>query len=211
MTNRFKELYDRHVVPRLIDGACSLSSVTEQRRRIVPEAQGVVLEIGIGSGLNLRHYDKAKIARVIGVDPDPKLLGIAARRAREADIAVDLHEASAETLQLESGSVDTALATYALCSIPQAHAALGEVRRVLKTGGRLLFCEHGRSTRATAAKWQDRMTPVWKRLSGGCHLNRDVAAIIGESGFDLLQLENFKLPYVPETVSFHYLGAARPR
>jgi len=211
MSGRFKDLYDRHVVPRLIDGACSFPSVTEQRRRVVPEAEGVVLEIGIGSGLNLRHYDKAKLDRIIGVDPDQKMLELARARADELGIEADLRQASAEEMPLEADSVDTALVTYALCSIPQVGAALGEVRRVLRTGGRLLFCEHGRSHRASTARWQDRLTPVWKRLSGGCHLNRDVAGIIEGASFEVLSLDNYKLPYIPETVSFHYLGAARPR
>lgn len=211
MTSHFKEFYDRHIVPRLIDGACSIPSVTDQRRRVVPQAEGVVLEIGIGSGLNLRHYDRAKLDRVIGVDPDQKMLVLARARAAELGIEADLYQASAEEMPLEANSVDTALVTYALCSIPRAGAALGEVRRVLRTGGRLLFCEHGRSNRASTAKWQDRLTPVWKRLSGGCHLNRDLAALIGDAGFEMLSLENFKLPYIPETVSFHYVGAARPR
>lgn len=211
MTSRFKQLYDRHIVPRLIDGACSFPSVTEQRRRVVPEARGVVLEIGIGSGLNLPHYDRAKLDRIIGVDPDEKLLELARTRAADLGIEADLRRASAEEMPLEANSVDTALVTYALCSIPRAEAALDEVRRVLRTGGRLLFCEHGRSNRASTAKWQDRLTPVWKRLSGGCHLNRNVAMIIEGAGFEVLSLDNFKLPYIPETVSFHYLGAARPR
>jgi len=211
MTSHFKEFYDRHVVPRLIDGACSFPSVTEQRRRVVPSAEGVVLEIGIGSGLNLRHYDKAKLDRVIGIDPDQKMLELARARADEFGVEADLRQASAEELPLEADSVDTALVTYALCSIPRAGTALGEVRRVLRSGGRLLFCEHGRSHRAATAKWQDRLTPVWKRLSGGCHLNRDVAGIIEGAGFEVVSLDNYKLPYIPEIVSHHYLGAARPR
>ena len=211
MTSCFKKIYDSHIVPRLIDGACSFPAVTEQRRRVVPQAEGMVLEIGIGSGLNLRHYDRAKLDRVIGIDPDQKMLELARARANELGIEADLRQASAEELPLEANSVDTALVTYALCSIPRAEAALGEVRRVLRSGGQLLFCEHGRSNRASVAKWQDRLTPTWKRLSGGCHLNRDVAGLIGDSGFEVLSLDNFKLPYIPETVSFHYVGAARPR
>jgi ubiquinone/menaquinone biosynthesis C-methylase UbiE len=211
MTSRFKQFYDRQIVPRLIDGACSLPAVTEQRRRVVPEAEGIVLEIGIGSGLNLRHYDRAKLDRVIGVDPDQKMLELARARAGELGIEADLRQASAEELPLDENSVDTALVTYALCSIPQAGVALGEVRRVLRPGGRLLFCEHGRSNRASTAKWQDRLTPIWKQFSGGCHLNRDVAGLIKAAGFEVLILDNFKLPYIPETVSFHYVGAARPR
>ena len=203
--------YDRHILPRLIHGACALPQVTEQRKRVVPHASGIVLEVGIGSGLNLAHYDPGLVERVIGIDPDPTMLSIA--RATSASVAfeVELIEGSAETIPLERASVDTALITYTLCSIPDLAAALADIGRVLKPGGRLLFCEHGRSHRASTARWQDRITPVWKSLSGGCHLNRDIAGALEGSDFEITGLETFSLPGTPGVLGFHYIGAARPR
>lgn len=211
MTSACAGFYDRHLAPRLVHGACSLNVITQQRRRVVPRAEGVVLEVGIGSGLNLPHYDPARVARVVGVDPDAALLRIGRRRLKDRPFEIEVHRGSAEDMPLETDMADTALVTYTLCSISDVERALAEIRRVLKPQGRLLFCEHGRSHSPGAAKWQDRLTPLWKRMAGGCHLNRNVSRLIENSGFAVEFVDNFKLPLTPGLIGFHYLGTARPR
>jgi len=203
--------YERHVVPPLVHAVCSLPPIAAQRGRVVPQARGLVLEIGIGSGLNLSHYDARRVTRVIGVDPNPALLEHAGARAEGLVFGVDLVEGAAEALPLEAANIDTALVTYTLCSVGDPMAALAELRRVLKPGGSVLFCEHGRSPNPATARWQDRLTPAWRRLSGGCHLNRDVERELVQSGFAIAALETFKLPWTPGLIGFHYLGSARPR
>ncbi len=204
-------LWRQYVVPRLVHGACSLRVITEQRRRIVPEAEGVVLEVGIGSGLNLPHYDAAKVRRVIGIDPDPRLLAMSETRRRAAPFEVQVIEAGAEAMPLEDDLADTALVTYTMCSIAEVARALEEVRRVLKPSGRLLFCEHGRSDRPSTAKWQDRLNPLWRAVAGGCNLNRDVTRLVEDAGFEIAFLDNYTLPGTPGLLGFQYLGSARPR
>ena len=203
--------YGRRIAPRLVHRGCALRPVTQQRRRLVPQASGVVVEIGIGTGLNLPHYDTGRVTRVIGVDPDPVAVRMAEDRAEEVTIDVDILPASAEDLPLESGSADTVLATYTFCSLDDVAGALKELRRVLKPGGQLLFCEHGRSHHTRVAKWQDRINPHWSLLTGGCHLNRNVSRQIANSGFRVISVDNYVLPLTPEIIGFHYLGMAVPR
>ena len=211
MTAAAMGFYGRQIAPRLVHGGCSLRPVTQQRRRLVPQASGVVVEVGIGSGLNLPHYDAELVSRVIGVDPDPVLLGMGRERAEAAPFDVEIIPAFAEDLPIETASADTVLATYTFCSISDVNAALGELRRVLKPGGQLLFCEHGRSHRPGTAKWQDRITPMWRLLTGGCSLNRNISRQIANAGFRVISVDNFVLPMTPEVIGFHYLGTAVPR
>ncbi len=211
MASACTAFYERHLAPRLIHGTCSLGAISRQRRRIVPRAEGVVLEAGIGSGLNLPHYDRARVTRLIGVDPDAALLRLGRQRMRAAPFDIEILRTCAEDMPLETGTVDTALATYTLCSIAEVERALAEIRRVLKPQGRLLFCEHGRSHNSGPALWRDRLTPVWKRLASGCHLNRNISRLIENAGFRIESVDTFKLAMAPELVGFHYLGSARPR
>ncbi len=202
--------YSRHIAPYLVHGACSLGVIAEQRRKIVPKAAGVVLEVGIGSGLNVPHYDPGKVRAVIGIDPDPKLNEIGRKRWDNADFEIEVRQESAEDMSLETASADTALVTYSFCTIPRPELALAEIRRVLKPGGRLLFCEHGRSTNPGTVKWQDRLNPLWKKLAGGCNLNRNIAGLIQDAGFEISSLENYTLPHTPALIGFHYRGEAIP-
>lgn len=202
--------YRREIAPRLVHCGCALRPVAEQRRRIVPHARGVVLEVGIGSGLNLPHYDPRRVERLIGIDPDAVFLDLARPRLSGSAIDVEIARASAEEVPLATASVDTVVATYVLCSIPDLARALRELRRVLRPDGRLLFCEHGRSGDERTARWQDRLTPFWRRLAAGCHLNRDIAQSIAAAGFGIAALENFVLRGTPAVVGFHYLGQASP-
>lgn len=202
-------LYQDHILPRLIHLVMRQRNLAAYRARIIPAAQGRVLEIGIGSGLNLPYYGTA-VEQVIGLDPAPKLLAMAREAARRTAIPLDLIEDSAEAIPLDNGSIDTVVTTWTMCSIPDAQRALGEMRRILKPGGRLLFVEHGRSPDPGVRDWQDRLTPVWRRLGGGCHLNRAISELIEGAGF---RIERIETGYMrgPKPMTFMYEGAARPR
>lgn len=200
--------YDRHVLPHLVHLACSLKPIRRQREKIVPLAQGQVLEVGIGSGLNLPYYDRGKISRLFGLEPSPEMTDKAKRAARAAGIQVEFINAGAESVPLDSRSIDTVLMTYTLCTIPQTEAALREMGRVLKPGGKLLFCEHGLATDAAVRKWQNRINPLWKRFAGGCHLNRDIPALLAQGGFRVTDMSTMYLPgWRPAT--FNYWGVAQ--
>jgi ubiquinone/menaquinone biosynthesis C-methylase UbiE len=199
--------YDRLVLPRLLDCACGLPMVTRQRRLVVPQASGRVLEVGIGTGLNLPHYDRGRITSLTGIDPGVAMHPLAARRAREHGLDVRLVPLSAERLPLADASFDTVVVTYTLCTIPDPLAALREMRRVLAPGGRLLFCEHGRAPEPSVQRWQARLQPLWGRLAGGCHLGRDVPALLAQAGFALPELHTGYIPG-PRPLAFHYCGRA---
>jgi ubiquinone/menaquinone biosynthesis C-methylase UbiE len=201
-------LYARVILPRLIHAAMRQDRFLPYRRRLVREAEGRVLEIGFGSGLNLPFY--ATAAAIIGLDSSHGALSMVRTSAQALPPSLGLLEASAETIPLASHSVDTVVSAWTMCSIPDVARALGEVRRVLKPSGRLLFVEHGRSSDAGVAKWQDRLTPVWKHVAGGCHLNRAVEGLIEQAGF---RIERLDTGYMngPRPMTFMYEGCARPR
>ena len=198
--------YRRHVVPRLIELAMRQHVLLPVRERVVGAAEGRVLEIGVGSGLNLPFYPPCTRS-VIAVEPSPLLLRRAAHRAEAAAMPVELVEGSAEALPLADASVDTIVTTWTLCTIPDVAAALAEMRRVLRPGGALLFVEHGRAPEPNVARWQDRLDPLWSRLAGGCHLNRPIDRLLREAGFRVDRLRNFRLPG-PPTHNFMYEGRA---
>lgn len=183
MCARHVGFYESRIMPYFIHGGCSMPSFTRMRARIVPKARGVVAEIGFGSGLNLPYYDPGAVSRLIGIDPDPVMLGIAYRRLAEVPLQVELIEGRAEALPLPDASVDTAVVTYALCTIPEPGDALREIRRILKPGGRLLFIEHEQSTAPRRSRWQDRLNGAWGHIAGGCHLNRRPLPLIEDAGF----------------------------
>jgi ubiquinone/menaquinone biosynthesis C-methylase UbiE len=182
-------LYDRHVLPYLIDFACGMGAVMKARSQIVPLAQGRVLEIGIGSGLNLSFYDPQRVVVVVGVDPSADMQRLARERAAHCQVPVEMIALELGQIQAEDACFDDIVCTFTLCTIPDALAALKEMRRVLKAGGRLLFCEHGLAPDLPVVRWQKRLTPLWKPLAGGCHLDRDIPALIGAGGFHIRQLE----------------------
>ena len=203
--------YAKHILPRLLDWSCGAEQVQRQRQKVVPLAEGRVLEVGIGSGLNLPYYDPEKVARVIGLDPAEEMLAYAKRRSDALPFAVDYLALEGDSIPLEKQSVDTVLVTYTLCTIPDAVAALEGVRRVLKPGGRLLFCEHGKAPDASVQRWQDRLNPLWGCIGGGCNLNRDIPALIEAAGFGIDALKTMYLPHTPRFAGFNYWGMARPR
>ena len=176
-------IYDRYVLPRLIDFACGMGDVMKQRSLLVPRAHGRVLEIGLGTGLNLGFYDAAKVAAIVGVDPAAQMQALARERAAQIGIPVEMVALELGEIRAEAESFDTIVCTFTLCSIAAPLPALGEMRRVLKRGGELLFCEHGRAPDASVLAWQRRLTPWWKPLAGGCHLDRDMPALLREAGF----------------------------
>ena len=201
--------YQSSILPLLIDLVMRQRNLAAYRNRVVPAAEGRVLEIGIGSGLNLPFYSQ-KAELVIGLDPSPKLLAMARQAGHPVSGPVEFVEGSAEAIPLEAGSIDTVLTTWTLCSIPDAACSLREMYRVLKPGGRLLFVEHGRSPDPRVRRWQDRLTPAWRRIGGGCHLNRAIGALIEDAGF---QFERIETGYMrgPKPMTFMYEGSARPR
>ena len=198
--------YDRHVLPWLLDWACGVPVFTRQRALLIPQAQGRVLEVGLGTGRNLPHYDTTRVQQVVGVDPALRMHRLARRRAEACGLDVALMGLSAERLPVPDASFDTVVSTYTLCSIPDPVAALREMRRVLKPGGRLLFSEHGRAPDPDVARWQTRLNRVWKPVAGGCHLDRDIPALLAEAGF-AAQVQSRYL-WGPRVVSFHHWGSA---
>jgi len=200
--------YQRRVVPCLTHLAMSQSQLLPFRQHVVGAAEGRVLEIGVGSGLNFPHYGAA-VGSVIGLEPSAELLRMARPRARAAPVPITLLDASAEAIPLDTGSVDTVVTTWSLCTIPNASCALAEMRRVLRPGGALLFVEHGRAPEAGVARWQDRLDPFWSYLAGGCHLNRKMDDLVAAAGFRIETLQNPRLPG-PRTHTYLYEGRARP-
>jgi len=200
--------YDRYVLPYLIDVACGMKAIQRQRRDLVALARGHVLEIGIGTGRNLPFYDRERIDTLCGLDPAAQMHGLARKRARQANLDVELLSLPAERIPADDESFDTVLTTFTLCTIPDALAALREMRRVLKRDGVLLFCEHGRAPDADVRRWQDRLTPVWKPIAGGCHLNRDIPALLADGGFAIREIEASYLNG-PRPMTYVYRGQAR--
>lgn len=199
-------LYRRHVVPRLIALTMRHKELRPIRERIVGAAEGRVLEIGAGSGLNLPLYP-TRIRSVIAVEPSPYLCRLAARQARLATVPIEIIESAAEALPLENDSVDAVVTTWTMCSIADIGRALVEARRVLRPGGVLLFVEHGLAPEAKVRRWQDRIDPLWSQVAGGCHLNRPIDRLIRQAGFRVEQLHTFRLSG-PPTHTFMYEGRA---
>lgn len=201
-------LYDRYILPGLINAACSARPINRQRMKIVPQAEGVVLELGFGSGLNLPYYDAGKVTRLIALEPSRGMLAKAEDKAKEAKFPVDVLAETAEKLSLADASVDTVLVTYSLCTIPDPVSALNAARRVLKPGGRLLFCEHGKAPDEGVYRWQRRIEPVWKVIGGGCHLTREIPELVKRAGFGVDTLETMFLPKSPRWAAYNYWGSA---
>ncbi len=200
-------LYDRYVLPRLLHVSMKNPEVRRQRARIVPAAAGRVLEIGIGSGLNLPHYG-ASVASVDGIDPSSALLGMAGNAVTQVRFPVTLHHGSAEELPFAQGAFDTVISTWTMCLIPDIGRALAEIRRVLKPSGVLVFIEHGRAPAPAVARWQDRLDPLWGRCAGGCHLNRDIAGLVEAADFRFRRLDEGYLVKGPKFLTWHFDGEA---
>lgn len=201
-------LYGRWILPRLLHLSMRHRRLEEFRHRSIPLARGRVLEIGVGSGLNLPLYG-AGADRVYAIDPSAEMLRMARQRSAAARRPVLLMQASAEELPLRDGSIDTVLTTWTLCSIPDVLRALREMRRVLKPEGRLLFVEHRLSPEVHIERWQHRLTPCWKRIGGGCHLDRKIDDLIRAAGFEIRSLHTGYMKG-PKPMTFMYQGCAIP-
>ncbi len=203
------DFYAKHVLPWLIDIGMRNKETTRLRAAWIPRARGEVLELGIGSGLNLPYYS-SDVHQVYGVDPSAELQRMARKRAPAAHVEVTfLSQSAEEPLPLPDQSIDTTVVTWTLCSIPDASRALQHVRRVLKPDGCLIFLEHGRAPDPRVVAWQDRLTPMWRRFTGGCHLNRKMDELIAAAGFEITELTNCYLPG-PRPMTYTYQGFARP-
>lgn len=199
-------IYQEHIVPHLVNLAMRNRQLAPYRERTIRLAEGRVLEIGVGSGLNLPLYtDRA--TEILGLDPHPRLLAMACDKPRS--IPSKLIKGSAESIPLDNASVDTVVSTWSLCSIRDVSVALAEIRRVVKPNGQLLFVEHGLAPENSVQRWQDRLTPLWKRLAGGCHLNRPISSLIQDAGFHIAQVQTGYMPG-PKPMTFMYEGSARP-
>jgi len=200
-------LYGKYVLPRVVHLACSARPNMRQREKLAPLASGRVLEVGMGSGLNLPFYDARRVTKVWGLEPSPEMSKMASAAVEAVAFDVEFVSAGGEQIPLDSESFDTVLMTFTLCTIPDAERALREIARVLKRGGQLLFCEHGAAPDAGVRRWQNRINPLWRRLAGGCHLNRDIPGLIRRGGFEITRMDTM---YIPgwRPASFNYWGAA---
>lgn len=202
--------YNRVILPNLIDSSCKQGPIMKQRSKIVPEAEGVVAEIGMGAAPNLQFYDPGKVKALIGIEPNPGMRKKAGRAIEGQPIPIELVEGFAENLPLETGQADTVVLTYTLCSLPDVPGAFSEIRRILKPGGKLLVLEHGAAPDADVFKWQRRLEPVWKLIGGGCHLTRPIDKMVEAGGFRFDHLVTEYVKKTPKFVGYDYTGVARP-
>jgi ubiquinone/menaquinone biosynthesis C-methylase UbiE len=201
-------LYADRILPYVIHVTMRQKTFTPYRQRVLSAASGRILEIGVGSGANLPFYADA-VTAIVALDPSPRLLSMARERATTAARPVELIEAYGERIPLDANSIDTVVTTWTLCSIADVGAALHEMRRVLKPSGQLLFVEHGQAPEPRVRRWQDRLTPMWRRVAGGCHLNRPIRQLIEDAGFQIEHLENSYMDG-PRPMTYLYEGRARP-
>lgn len=200
--------YEDKILPHIIDKACSMGQVMKLRSQVVPQAKGKVLEVGMGSGINLEFYNPEHVELVYGLEPSEGMRRKALPNLERASVNVEWLDLPGEQIPLADESVDTVLLTFTLCTIPDWDAALQQMKRVLNPNGELLFLEHGESPDASTQKWQNRITPGWKKLAGGCHLNRNIADLIRHAGFDIHELENLYIPKAPRIAGYIYKGRA---
>jgi len=200
--------YEDRILPHVIDRACSMGQIMKLRSQIVPHARGRVLEVGMGSAINMEFYNADQVEMVYGLEPSAGMRRKAQPNLARSRINVEWLDLPGECIPLEDQSVDTVLLTFTLCTIPDWHLALEQMSRVLKPGGELLFLEHGESPDDSIRKWQNRVTPGWKKLAGGCHLNRNIADLIRHAGFDIIELENLYVPKAPKIAGYIYKGRA---
>lgn len=198
--------YEERILPRFVDLALSGRQFTKLRAAVASQLEGEVLEVGFGSGRNVPHYPPA-VKRVRAVDPAVAGRKLAAKRIAASSVPVEYIGLDGEALPLEDASVDCVLTTWTLCTIPDVGSALTEIRRVLRPGGRLHFLEHGRSPSPKVARWQDRLTPIQRRIAGGCHLNRPINELVSDAGLDVREIDNYYLKG-PKTLGYMFEGVA---
>jgi len=200
--------YDRQILPFLLNAAMGANPISYQRKKVVPRAEGRVLEIGFGAGHNLPYYDATKVTRLWALEPSKEMRERAATRVKDSPLRIEFLDLPGEQIPLENESADTVLVTYTLCTIPDVMKALGGMRRVMKRSGRLIFCEHGEAPDENVRKLQRRITPVWKKIGGGCHVGRAIPKLIQEAGFIVQDMDTMYLPGTPRFAGFNYWGSA---
>ena len=200
--------YDDHILPHVIHLACGTKPILKQREKVVPQAEGRILEIGMGSGINIPYYNPDKVEKVWGLEPSEGMREKAKDRVAAAPFDLEWLGLPGEEIPLDDNSADTIVLTYTLCTIPDWRAAVQQMRRVLKPGGKLLFSEHGKAPDEAVRRWQDRVNPLWMKVAGGCHLNRDIPHLLREGGFNLKQLDSLYVPSTPKVAGFTYWGYA---
>tara|TARA_Y100001970_G_scaffold250037_1_gene321356 strand:+ start:40002 stop:40628 length:627 start_codon:yes stop_codon:yes gene_type:complete len=203
-------LYNKYILPKFLDCACSSKPVLYQRKKIIPYAEGEILEVGIGSGINIPYYNAEKVNKIWGLDPSKELLSLAQNKAGTSKLDISFINSGAERIPLPDSQIDTVVVTYTLCTIPVIAEAIIEIKRVLRPSGKLVFCEHGEAPDDNIRKWQQRVNPVWKKIAGGCNLNRPIPKIIKESGFEIKQIDQMYLPSTPKIAGYNYWGFAIP-
>ena len=201
-------LYNKYILPKVLNCTCGSKPINYQRAKIVPLAEGVILDIGIGSGLNIPFYNKSKIKYLYGLDPSKELIEMAKPFAKKNQIEIEFLKCGAEKIPLSDNSIDTVLITYTMCTIPDVSLSNSEIMRVLKDNGKLLFCEHGLAPDANIAKWQKRINPFWGKIAGGCNLDRNIPKLITSSGFKISNMEEMYLPSTPKFAGYNYWGVA---
>jgi len=204
-------LYEKYVLPKFLNCACGSKPVARQREKVVPLAEGKVLEIGIGSGLNLPFYDKTKVDEIWGLDPSEELSEMARAVAIQEDMEVNFISSGAEEIPLPDDHFDSVLITYTMCTIPEVIRANTEIRRVLKNQGKMIFCEHGAAPDDNIRKWQKRINPFWGKIAGGCNIDRNIPSLIQDSGFDIIEIEEMYLPNTPKIAGYNFWGYAVSR
>ena len=202
-------LYNKYILPKFLNCACGSKPINYQRQKVVPLAKGKVLDIGIGSGLNIPFYNSDKIDKVIGIDPSHELLELAKELANDSKASIDFVIGSAESIPYPDNFFDTVLVTYTMCTIPNVAIANKEMWRVLKNDGRLIFCEHGLAPDKKISKWQNRIDPFWGKIAGGCHLNRDIQKLITDAGFSFESLDKMYIPSTPKFAGYNYWGVGK--
>ena len=201
--------YEERILPHIINKLCSSSPNQKQRQKIVPSAEGRVLEIGFGSGLNVPFYDTNKVEKIWGLEPSEGMRAKARPLVDASAIDIEFIDLPGEEIPLDADSADTVLVTYSLCTIPDAVSALDGMRRVLKPGGRLLYCEHGEAPDEDVRRWQNRINPMWRKFAGGCNMNRDIPALLEAGGFRIQTDERMYIPGV-RVLTYNYWGSAVP-
>lgn len=200
--------YDKHILPPLLSAMMGTKPIRYQRRKVVPKAEGRVLEIGFGAGHNLPFYDPAKVSHLWALEPSREIRAKAAERIAASPLSIEFLDLPGEEIPLDDNAADTVLVTYTLCTIPDVMRALSGMRRVLKPSGRLIFCEHGEAPDEGVKRWQARLDPMWGKIAGGCHLGRAVPQLIGDAGFRVEEMQTMYLPGTPRFAGFNYWGSA---